>query len=178
MSKDIGATKVLTVRIPALLKDGLVKHELKTGIPKQRALCEMIQDFLIDQKILKINYSLDYAEIYPKTKMGRDEKNKIRHEMMKHCTMPTKEGMHRHHWSYREEHLNDIIYINSNRHMRLHGVLRLDFDAKIYRTIGGALLDTKAKHMKYLALCESRKKLVYRGDDWHKQTEKIKSMED
>lgn len=58
-------------------------------------------------------------------------------------------GMQRHHWSYRPEHTNDIVFLTEKEHYTLHRHIRYDKDTMMYRTLSGILLDTKEKHVEY-----------------------------
>jgi hypothetical protein len=56
----------------------------------------------------------------------------------------------RHHWSYREEHWEDIFILPREDHYTLHRFMRRDHEHLCFRTFpGGVLLDTRAKHLAY-----------------------------
>jgi hypothetical protein len=65
-----------------------------------------------------------------------------------HVEVP--QGMHRHHWSYREEDLKDIIPLSVADHKTVHRFLRYDQSERRFRTVAGRLLATKADHLRYI----------------------------
>jgi hypothetical protein len=60
------------------------------------------------------------------------------------------QGMHRHHWSYWEEDLKDIIPLSVADHATVHRFLRYDQGERRFRTVAGRLLATKADHLRYI----------------------------
>jgi hypothetical protein len=60
------------------------------------------------------------------------------------------EGFEKHHWSYREEHYTDLIYLTMRDHKTAHRFIIYDAERFMYRTLGGILLDTKVEHEKYI----------------------------
>ena len=69
---------------------------------------------------------------------------------LEHVVAP--EGMIRHHWSYREEHWADVIFLKSEKHLPVHRYITLDRKSLKYRDASGTLLNTREKHMAYLKL--------------------------
>jgi len=59
-------------------------------------------------------------------------------------------GMERHHWSYRRDHWADVILLRIDNHRALHQAMTYDEQAKQFRTRRGHLMDTKAKHIRYM----------------------------
>ena len=55
-----------------------------------------------------------------------------------------------HHWSYKEEHLKDVIHMSMNNHRIAHRYIQYDQERMMYRTIEGILLDTKKTHKEYI----------------------------
>ena len=55
-------------------------------------------------------------------------------------------GFHAHHWSYNDEHLKDVLILDSRSHYTLHRFIRLDESKLMFRTLNGTLLDTREKH--------------------------------
>jgi hypothetical protein len=55
-----------------------------------------------------------------------------------------------HHWSYKDEHLRDIILLTRSAHKRVHNHLVLSIENKCFTTLDGILLDTKEKHLNYI----------------------------
>lgn len=60
-------------------------------------------------------------------------------------------GAQFHHWSYKEEHLEDVIILMRVIHKRIHSLLVLDVELAMFRTLDGELLDTKEKHLDYIS---------------------------
>lgn len=61
------------------------------------------------------------------------------------------EGAQRHHWSYNEEHLTDVIQLTNKAHAKAHRFLIYDQERMMYRTTDGILLDTKERHFQYIS---------------------------
>jgi len=58
---------------------------------------------------------------------------------------------HKHHWSYLEEHMLDVIYINQANHNIIHKYMTYDQERKMYRRLDGVLLDTREESERYYA---------------------------
>lgn len=65
-------------------------------------------------------------------------------------SLPTQQGFHNHHWSYREENAKDVIVLSIKDHFFAHRYLRYDKIEFCFRTMDGRLLDSKEKHQEYL----------------------------
>ena len=64
-----------------------------------------------------------------------------------------------HHWSYKNEHLNDVILVTRSNHRKIHQLMYVDVDRKCYRSKEtNELLDTKEKHILF---CQSKGFLRY-----------------
>ena len=59
-------------------------------------------------------------------------------------------GVHSHHWSYKEENLKDVFYLNYKDHAFIHRHLKYDCDLFCYVTKDGVMLDTRKKHKKFI----------------------------
>ncbi len=70
------------------------------------------------------------------------------------------EGYELHHWSYKDEHLKDIISIPIEVHRILHTNLIYDKELLCYRTKAGELLDTKEKHIEFIGFLTNYLKVV------------------
>lgn len=66
-----------------------------------------------------------------------------------HLKMP---GYHSHHWSYREEHAKDVIYLKPKYHSLLHRHIKYCKETFFYKDEVGNILDTKEKHISHLKL--------------------------
>jgi len=60
------------------------------------------------------------------------------------------EGAEKHHWSYNQEHRNDIIQLSVKDHKKGHRFLIYDQERMMYRTTDNVLLDTKEAHLEYI----------------------------
>ena len=59
-------------------------------------------------------------------------------------------GFHRHHWSYKPEHVNDILLLSIADHNYLHRHIVYDQERMMYRrSDNNVLLDTKEAHEDY-----------------------------
>lgn len=63
---------------------------------------------------------------------------------------PALQGMQNHHWSYRQEHQTDVIVLSIKDHAFIHRHLVYDQVFMQYRTTSGDLLDTRAKHERFI----------------------------
>lgn len=70
------------------------------------------------------------------------------HSAAQHLPAPT--GSHRHHWSYRKAHWKDVIVLSADDHATAHRFLVYDENERLFRTISGQLLATKAEHLAYI----------------------------
>lgn len=61
------------------------------------------------------------------------------------------DGAEKHHWSYNQEHYKDVIQLSKKDHMKAHRFLVYDQERMMYRTLNGDLLDTRERHIKYIA---------------------------
>lgn len=59
-------------------------------------------------------------------------------------------GMQYHHWSYSEQHRIDVIPPSIKKHAKAHRFLVYDDNEMLFRTLGGALLDTKESHIRHI----------------------------
>lgn len=68
--------------------------------------------------------------------------------------LPNKEGYQKHHWSYRDEHSLDILYLTVKEHKKAHRFLLYDESELMYRRFDtNELLDTKEEHEKFIRMC-------------------------
>lgn len=74
--------------------------------------------------------------------------------------LPRPEGCELHHWSYRKEHLKDIIPLPVEVHRFLHTNIIYDKELLCYRTKAGELLDTKEKHVAFIGFLTNYLKAV------------------
>ena len=106
----------------------------------------IVNDFeriLIERKAKKYsdgNYDKEYGELYPEIKkadwMGQ--------------YLPEIKGKVKHHWSYREEHWKDVIYLTRSEHRKIHHIIIYNQAEKMFCTKDGRLLDTKLKHIIFI----------------------------
>lgn len=60
------------------------------------------------------------------------------------------EILHKHHWSYKEEHYTDTLMLSVPDHHLLHSYLVYDEDTRMYCDYKGKLLTSKAHHIALL----------------------------
>lgn len=83
----------------------------------------------------------NYHRMYPEKRKAITEANSI----------SIGDGLHRHHWSYLEEHRKDIIAICPTDHAMLHRFIVYDQERMQYRRIDNSeLLDSREAHEKYM----------------------------
>jgi hypothetical protein len=87
-----------------------------------------------------INYNL----LYPEKAKARNVSWKIK----------SIENQEKHHWSYNEEDLLDIIYLTKKEHMKAHRFIIYDRERFMYRRYDtNELLDTKTRHFDFIYNC-------------------------
>lgn len=109
----------------------------------------------------RLNYGDKYAweNLSEEQKRSRIEANRKRRRqnrekvaahnfVQKHMDIP--DGLHAHHWSYREEHRGSVILLSHDDHMKVHRHLEYDEDKKMYRANTGHLLDTRGNHVAFI----------------------------
>lgn len=83
------------------------------------------------------------------------DKNKPWKESSKYKNLSRKyktpKGIELHHWSYNDEHLEDVVLMKINEHRKLHSHLTLDLNKRIFKT-NYSVLDTRQKHMDFIDL--------------------------
>jgi len=63
-----------------------------------------------------------------------------------------KKGFEKHHWSYKEEHAKDVIWLTTEQHNTAHRFLVYDQERRMYRRIdSNVLLDTRELHEEYIS---------------------------
>lgn len=60
-------------------------------------------------------------------------------------------GFELHHWNYNDDFLEDVTILKTKQHRQAHTHLEFDKDLLIFKTKSGLLLDTKSKHIVFLA---------------------------
>lgn len=98
---------------------------------------------------LKKKHMTRYKEKYP-------EKNKAKGRVQRSSLL--EKGYNLHHWSYNEEHYEDVIKLTIKEHNKAHRFLIYDEDSFMYRRFDtGELLDSKEKHEVFIKWCIENK---------------------
>ena len=82
--------------------------------------------------------------------------------------IPKIEGHQNHHWSYNEEHFQDVILLTISNHYKIHRNMIYDPERLMYRTIHGILLDTRESSIEYYS------KVLSIQDGVYSELEKLK----
>lgn len=61
-------------------------------------------------------------------------------------------GNHKHHWSYSNNNLKDIIELSQKDHVFAHTKIYYDQNLLCFRGLDGTILDTRESHIAYLSL--------------------------
>jgi hypothetical protein len=89
--------------------------------------------------LLQKRYRLKYPEKHKAT------------QKLNSMKMTNTPGIHRHHWSYNEQHYLDIIPLTIEQHNLAHRHMVYDQERMMYRRIDTMeLLDTKEQHEQYI----------------------------
>lgn len=90
-----------------------------------------------------------YAIKYPEKKEAKNRSQHINKPFV---------GAEIHHWSYREEHYKDIIFLIKKEHKKGHRFIIYDQERMMYRRYDThELLDTKDAHEKFIRDCIKNK---------------------
>lgn len=96
------------------------------------------------EKYHRLGYKEAQKEWDKKRPWSKSAKYKNLHKKHK-----IEKGFELHHWSYNEEHLEDVFKMTSKDHKRIHTFISIDTDKRMYRTLNGTLLNTRQKHFEY-----------------------------
>lgn len=69
-----------------------------------------------------------------------------------HKKFKTPKGFELHHWSYLENHIEDVVILERKNHRIAHTYLIFDNEKLMFRDLNNELLDSKEKHLLYLIL--------------------------
>lgn len=99
------------------------------------------------EKYKRLNYK-EKQKIWNKNKPWT---NSYKYKNLSRKFKSTK-GTELHHWNYNDEYLEDIIFLVTKQHKIAHTKLKFIPELLIFSDLQGNLLDTKEKHIVYLAL--------------------------
>jgi hypothetical protein len=99
-------------------------------------------------------HRLNYSEINKKLKIEKpwlksSKYVNIRRKLKNNGIILTDE-QHLHHWSYKEDNLEDIIIISKNEHRLIHRYISLDKEHLFFISKYGEKLNTKQKHIEFI----------------------------
>ena len=100
------------------------------------------------EKYKRLNYKdkqIEWDKKRPWTK-----ESKYRNISRKLKNLKTKPTDELHHWSYNEEHFEDVIVMDRRQHHIAHNYLLINTEKRMFISDQGELLDTKQKHINYL----------------------------
>jgi predicted RNase H-like nuclease (RuvC/YqgF family) len=65
--------------------------------------------------------------------------------------LKTPKGTELHHWNYADEYLKDVVLMEIKNHRKLHTLINLDLEKRIFKVIKtGQILDSKKKHLSFI----------------------------
>lgn len=105
-------------------------------------------------KYKRLDYKTKYKPSYEQKKAIMERyKNKYPEKVLaknvcNHISCPT--GLERHHWSYKEEHSKDVLFVTTEDHATAHRFMIYDQERMMYRTLDGILLDSRESHFSYI----------------------------
>lgn len=139
----LGKCKVCTKRDTAKRASELMKnpewHELEKKRQRDKYYRLGYKEKHKPTQIKKAKSMQKYKEKYPEKYRAKNVSLRI----------PCPIGKQRHHWSYAEEHLRDVIILTNEQHYKLHRYIIYDQERMMYRDLNGVLLDSKESHVKY-----------------------------
>lgn len=98
------------------------------------------------EKYKRLNYK-EKQKIWNKNKPWKNSSN------YKNLSrnLKTSKGTELHHWSYKKEHIKDVIILKTKDHRKIHTLLFFNTKKKIFTVKEtGELLDTKQKHIDFI----------------------------
>jgi hypothetical protein len=122
---------------PKTAKKVVLKTEKPLWVEKQRARHR--------EKYQRLNYvekQKDWNKDKPWTKTGK-YKNL-------HRKFGVNKGSEIHHWSYKDENLEDFFVLTTKVHKNCHRFLTFNFETLHFIGVNGEVLDTKEKHKNYI----------------------------
>ena len=93
-------------------------------------------------------HRLGYLERQTEINKNKPWKNSSKYKNL-HRKFKIVKGCEIHHWSYKEEHLEDIIVMDRKCHRNWHRFLTLEEDELYFIGVDGEILNTKEKHIDY-----------------------------
>lgn len=95
-----------------------------------------------------------YRRLNYKEKQKDWDKNKPWKQSSKYKGLSKKfnamKGIELHHWSYKDEHLEEVFFLPIKFHRYAHTFLTLDLDERFFIHKTGIKLDTREKHQRFL----------------------------
>lgn len=97
-------------------------------------------------------HRLNYRENHNSTRKSRPWLNKTRNVRKRfECKNGVLDkNIELHHWSYNDEHINDVILLDRSSHKKLHRHLCFDEKEMIFRTNSGRLLNSREMHKDFI----------------------------
>ena len=99
----------------------------------------------------------EYRLKYPEKYKAHNSINKMNAEI---------KGNHLHHWSYKEEHIKDVIELEPKIHAFIHRYIKYDQSEMMYRVSSnfngwdiGELLHSRNYHQRFIASCIRQKEI-------------------
>ena len=122
----------------------------KSGLQSQCKVCH--KQYIAENPEVKAKINKKYESKYPEKGKAKSKANN---------NLPSRDGYHRHHWSYNEEHWLDVIYVDASMHSYYHTHMEYDSAHMMYRIKAtGELLDTRERHEAYLNILNIKAKEV------------------
>lgn len=118
------------------IKHSRIKSQDPTWVEKQRERGR--------EKYERLNYKEKQMEANKK----RNYKNAKYKNLSRKLNTPKECEIH--HWSYLDEHFEDVFFLDKQTHRRIHNYLVYDSSKKCFKSKCGKLLDTKQKHTDFL----------------------------
>ena len=115
---------------------------------KGRAYKDEVRSMITDAKISHDAEMYRLKELYSNAPYRPDKKSRAR-KLSANIKAPAQRV--KHHWSYRIEDGRDVIYLKYSNHVFIHNIIFYDMETGYFKDKFGNVLNTKAKHLRYLA---------------------------
>ena len=103
-------------------------------------------------KYYRLNYRTSQSPTPEQRRKAQlNYKNKFPEKYKSKCRSKDKikKGFNRHHWSYNEEHIKNVIILSISDHNYIHRFINYDKESFMYKTLSGELLDSREKSISY-----------------------------
>jgi len=117
------------------------------------------------EKYKRLNYKEKFAYLKDKYPWKNNYVYKnLRRDLSKNVGLP--KDIELHHWCYVEEKLRDVFVLDKFTHRRLHQLIEVNIEERIFYTNSGDKLDSREKHKEFILINFPKLKECNNWLDW------------